>query len=109
MAEGVFLGLAGEDWRALGLSVQVAGLAVLLSLPAGVALGLGEFGATLLFAGNQEATRTLAIQIFNLSNLPGDAYERRMWGLVGASVAVAAAALAAGEYLERRGRRRESA
>src|SRR5262245_42892349 len=39
MAAGGFLGLADEDWHAVGLSVQVAGLAVLLSLPFGVALG----------------------------------------------------------------------
>ena len=34
-----FLGLAPEDWRAVWLSIQVAGLAVLLSLPLGVPLG----------------------------------------------------------------------
>jgi molybdate transport system permease protein len=73
------------------------------------ARGLGEFGATLLFAGNQEQTRTLALQVYALSNQPGPAAERRMWGLVAASVMLAALALAASEFLERKGRRRESA
>ena len=35
----MFLGLTGEDWRAIGLSVRVSSLAVLLSLPFGVGLG----------------------------------------------------------------------
>ncbi len=73
------------------------------------ARGLGEFGATLIFAGNQEPTRTLAIQIFNLETQPGDAYEARMWRLALASIGLAFLALAVSEYLERRGRRRATA
>jgi molybdate transport system permease protein len=73
------------------------------------ARGLGEFGATLMFAGNQPQTRTLAIQVYDLYSLPGEAYEARMWRLVFGSVVLAFAALAVSEYLERRGQRRESA
>ncbi len=73
------------------------------------ARGLGEFGATLIFAGNQEQTRTLALQIYNLGAQPGDLYEERMWRLAVASLVLAFGALAGSEYLERRGRRHESA
>jgi len=69
------------------------------------ARGMGEFGATLMFAGNQKQTRTLAIQIFDLQNLPGEANEQRMWGLVLVSALLAFAALTGSEYLERIGQR----
>ena len=70
---------------------------------------LGEFGATLLFAGNQPQTRTLALQVFNLNSQPGIDFEHRMWKLVAVSILLAFAALGVSEYLERRGQRRESA
>jgi molybdate transport system permease protein len=73
------------------------------------ARGLGEFGATLLFAGSAPGRRTLAIEIYLLNESPGAAPEQRMWRLVAASVVVAFMALGASEYLERRGARRESA
>lgn len=91
------------------VSLPLARSGVIAGSVLSFARGLGEFGATLMFAGNQESTRTLAIQIYDLANLPGDAYEQRMWGLVGASVVVACLALAVSEHLERRGQRRESA
>jgi molybdate transport system permease protein len=69
------------------------------------ARGLGEFGATLLFAGNSPATRTLALQIFLLRELPGEAAEARLWRLAAGCLALAFAALAASELLERRARR----
>jgi molybdate transport system permease protein len=104
--------------RSLGASPLDAFFTVSLPLArngviAGVMLawarGMGEFGATLMFAGNQKQTRTLAIQIFDLQIIPGEAYEQRMWGLVLVSALLAFAALAGSEYLERRGRRRETA
>lgn len=91
------------------VSLPLARSGVIAGAVLAFARGLGEFGATLLFAGNQEQTRTLAIQIYNLSNLPGDVYEGRMWALAAASVALACAALAGSEHLERRGQSRESA
>jgi molybdate transport system permease protein len=104
--------------RSLGASPLDAFLTVSLPLArhgviAGILLawarGMGEFGATLMFAGNQKQTRTLAIQIYDLQTLPGEAYEQRMWGLVLVSALLAFAALAGSEYLERRGQRRETA
>jgi molybdate transport system permease protein len=91
------------------VSLPLARSGVLAGIVLAFARGLGEFGATLIFAGNQEETRTLAIQVFALNNMPGEAYERRMWALVTASIVLAAAALTISEYLERRGQRRESA
>jgi molybdate transport system permease protein len=91
------------------VSLPLARNGVLAGIVLAFARALGEFGATLIFAGNQEETRTLALQVFNLNSLPGAGHERRMWALVGASVVLAAAALTMSEYLERRGQRRESA
>src|SRR5262249_31951526 len=96
-----------DAFFSVGLPLARSG--VLAGIVLAFARGLGEFGATLIFAGNQEATRTLAIQIYNLNSLPDLSYERRMWGLVWVSIALAGIAMAASEYLERRGQRRELA
>ncbi|MCI0456282.1 MAG: molybdate ABC transporter permease subunit [Gemmataceae bacterium] len=93
----------------LTVSLPLARNGVLAGVVLAFARGLGEFGATLLFAGNQESTRTLALQIYVLESQPGAAYEERMWRLVLASVLLAWGTLAVSEYLERRGQRRESA
>jgi molybdate transport system permease protein len=91
------------------ISLPLARNGILAGCVLAFARSLGEFGATLIFAGNQEQTRTLAIQVFTLNSLPDRTSESRMWALVVVSVALAAIALAVSEYLERRGRRRESA
>ena len=91
------------------VSLPLARNGVLAGMVLAIARCLGEFGATLIFAGNQEQTRTLAIQIFTLNSLPDAGSEYRMWGLVGISIGLAAVALTVSEYLERRGQRRESA
>ena len=59
------------------------------------ARGLGEFGATLLFAGSQAGRRTLAVQLYLLHEQPDDAAERRLWRLAAAAVVLSCAALAA--------------
>jgi molybdate transport system permease protein len=91
------------------VSLPLARNGVIAGIVLAFARGLGEFGATLMFAGNQAQTRTLAIQIYDLQSLPGEEYELRMWGLVVASVLLAFVALTISEYLERHGQRRESA
>ncbi len=73
------------------------------------ARGLGEFGATLMFAAIRPETRTLALQIYLLNSQPGPEAEAHLWRLAAASGLLACAALAGSEYLERRGRRHESA
>ncbi len=67
------------------------------------ARGLGEFGATIMIAGNIPGeTRTMPLAIYNLLESPDGA--ERAWRLVAASIVIAAAAMALGEYLDRRGR-----
>ncbi len=91
------------------VSLPLARNGVLAGAVLAFARSLGEFGATLMFAGSQPGRRTLAIQIFVLNDQVGADYEARMWRLVIASVVLAAGALAVSEILERRGARRESA
>lgn len=91
------------------VDLPLARAGVLAGAVLAFARGLGEFGATLMFAGILPETRTLAIQVYALNNQPGDDYETRMWRLVAAAVVVAFAALAGSEYLERRARAHESA
>jgi molybdate transport system permease protein len=91
------------------VSLPLARSGVIAGAVLAFARGLGEFGATLMFAGNLAQTRTLPIQIYVLGSLPGEGYERRMWVLVGSSMALAFLALAGSEFLERRGPGREPA
>jgi molybdate transport system permease protein len=83
-----------------------------LALP-GIAAGallafaraLGEFGATVVLAGNVEgSTRTIALAVYSLLETPGG--DRVTWILVGASVALSLAALIGFEALARRQRRK---
>lgn len=68
------------------------------------ARALGEFGATVVLAGNLEGeTRTIALAVYTLLESPGD--RAAIWWLVGASVVVSMMALAGFEYLSRRQRR----
>ena len=91
------------------VSLPLARNGVLAGAVLAFARSLGEFGATLLFAGSRPGQRTLSIQVYTLYDQPTAAHEQRMWILVLASVVLACAALAISEYLERRGTRRELA
>jgi molybdate transport system permease protein len=72
------------------------------------ARSLGEFGATIMFAGNVAGeTQTIPVAIYTLINQPGGV--ERSWRLVAASALIAALALGLSEVLERRGGPRESA
>ena len=101
-----------EAARSLGASPFDAFVRVSLPLARGgivagailaFARSLGEFGATITFAGNiPGATQTLPLAVFSeLNRAGGDGVFR----LALVSVALAAAALAASEWLERRGAR----
>ncbi len=73
------------------------------------ARSLGEFGATIMVAGNIEGqTRTIPLAIYSLANRPPGGIGQ-CWRLVALSVLLACGALAASELLERRQARRESA
>jgi molybdate transport system permease protein len=66
------------------------------------ARGLGEFGATIMVAGNIEGqTRTIPLAIYTVASRPGGMAQS--WRLVGLSVLLACGALAVSEWLERRG------
>lgn len=68
------------------------------------ARALGEFGATVVLAGNVEGeTRTIALAVYTLLEAPEG--REAIWWLVGASVAISLLALAGFEYLSRRQRR----
>lgn len=68
------------------------------------ARSLGEFGATIVLAGNTDDTRTIAIALYALLDRPDGASATRV--LVGASLAISLATLVAYEWLVRRQRRR---
>lgn len=91
------------------ISLPLARHGVIAGLVLAFARGLGEFGATMMFASIRPETTTLAIQVYVLHNQPGDASEARMWHVVVASVVLAFAALVLSEYFVRRGRQHELA
>ena len=69
------------------------------------ARALGEFGATVVLAGNVEgSTRTIALAVYTLLESPQG--REATWVLVGASVAISLGALFGYETLSRRQRRR---
>ena len=69
------------------------------------ARALGEFGATIVLAGNVEgSTQTIALAVYSLLESP--AGHRATWMLVGASVAISLVALLGFEALTRRQRAR---
>jgi molybdate transport system permease protein len=100
---------AGRADAFFSVSLPLARNGVIAGVVLAFARALGEFGATLMFAGDQPHTRTLAIQLYDLHSTPGADFQERMWRLVLASVVLACAALGISEYLERRGQRRISA
>jgi len=96
--------------RSLGATPRRAFLQVALPLAlpgvgAGMVLAfaraLGEFGATIVLAGNAEGeTRTIALAVYTLLESPGA--QQGVWILVGASVALSFLALGGYEMLSRR-------
>ena len=67
----------------------------------GFARSLGEFGATIMIAGNIAGrTQTIPLAVFSMANQPGGI--DRAWRLVVVSVLLACLALGASELLERR-------
>jgi molybdate transport system permease protein len=92
----------------LTVSLPLARHGVIAGVVLAFARGLGEFGATLLFAGSAPGRRTLAVQLYLLHEQPGAEAEQRLWRLATAAVVLSCAALAASEYLERRGAPRDS-
>lgn len=98
--------LGAGPWRVfLTITLPLSFPGILAGAVMAFARSLGEFGATITFAGNIEGeTRTLPVAVFTYTQIPGgDAAAVR---LVVISVALALAAMVASELLARRiGRR----
>jgi molybdate transport system permease protein len=89
------------------ITLPLARSGVLAGCVLAFARSLGEFGATIMVAGNIVGeTQTIPLAIFSYANRPGAQIE--VWRLVGISIALAAFALLASEWLERRQSSREA-
>ena len=85
-------------WR---VALPLAGRGVLVGAIMCFARALGEFGATIMVAGNIEGrTQTIPLAIYSIVNRPGGF--DTSWRLVALSAALAAGAIVAAAYLERR-------
>ena len=92
---------AGRLDAFLSVALPLARSGVLAGCVLAFARGLGEFGATIMVAGNIVGeTQTLPLAIFSDFNLPGA--EAEVARLAGISIALAAGALLVSEWLERR-------
>ncbi|HEY2893685.1 MAG TPA: molybdate ABC transporter permease subunit [Pirellulales bacterium] len=91
----------------LSIALPLARRGVLAGCVLGFARSLGEFGATMMVAGNIVGeTQTVALAIFSDSNRPGA--EMQVARLVVISILLAALALLASEWLEWRQTSRET-
>ena len=100
----------GAGWidSFVSVSLPLARSGILAGCVLAFARSLGEFGATIMVAGNIVGeTQTIPLAIFSYANRPGA--DSQVWRLVGISIALAAVALLAREWLERRQLQRESA
>lgn len=98
--------LGASPWRVfLTVTLPLSLPGILAGVILAIARSLGEFGATITFAGNIEGvTRTLPVAIFTYTQTPGgDPFAMR---LVLISVVVSLAALIVSELLARRIQRR---
>jgi len=87
------------------ISLPLASRGIFAGLVLGFAKALGEFGATIIIAANIPGqTQTIPLLLFNYTNQPEGLAQS--WRLIAVSVALAAGAVIASEWLERRGRRR---
>jgi molybdate transport system permease protein len=99
---------AGRLDSFFSVTLPLARSGVLAGCVLAFARSLGEFGATIMLAGNIVGeTQTVPLAIFSDWNRFGAG--AAVWRLVGISILLAAAALVASEWLERRHVRRESA
>lgn len=82
------------------VSVPLARRGILAGLVLAFARSLGEFGATIMVAGNIEGqTRTIPLAVYTLSNQPDGMSQA--WHLVAISIGLSCAAMAISELLAR--------
>jgi molybdate transport system permease protein len=92
-----------DAFRSIALPLAWPG--ILSGCALAFARSMGEFGATIMVAGNIPGqTRTIPLEIYNVLESPGGAGQARV--LVIVSIVIAAVAMMLGEILERRGRAR---
>ncbi|MBL8851825.1 MAG: molybdate ABC transporter permease subunit, partial [Planctomycetaceae bacterium] len=92
-----------DAFRSIALPLALPG--ILAGAVLAFARGLGEFGATIMIAGNIPAeTQTVSLLIYSLLDAPGGIQAATPLVLV--AVGIAAVALLAGEFLDRAQRRR---
>ena len=88
---------AGRVRTFLAVTLPLARGGVVAAAVLAFARSLGEFGATIVFAGNVEGeTRTLPLQVYGLLQSPGGFGEA--WAPATVSVAVGFVLLALGEW-----------
>jgi molybdate transport system permease protein len=98
---------AGRLDAFLSVSLPLARRGIVAGCVLSFARGLGEFGATIMVLGTLENQQTIPLAIYSLVGQPGGM--ERCWRLVGLSIVLACAALAASEFLDREQSLRESA
>jgi len=93
---------AGPLRSFLTVSLPLARRGLIAGCVLGFARSLGEFGATIMVAGNIEGqTRTIPLAIYSLTNRPDGLAQS--WRLVGLAIILACGALCVSEWLERKG------
>jgi molybdate transport system permease protein len=93
---------AGPVETFLRVSLPLARRGIIAGAVLAFARGLGEFGATILIAGNVPGeTQTIPLFVYSAVNSPGGMAQSAR--LVIVSIVIALAALLAAEWLERRG------
>jgi molybdate transport system permease protein len=90
---------AGRIETFFRISLPLARRGIIAGAVLAFARSLGEFGATVMIAGNTEGRQTIPLYIYTLTNSPGGM--ERCTRLVVASILIAAAALVMSEWLER--------
>ncbi len=99
---------AGRVDAFFSVSLPLAWRGIVAGTVLAFARSIGEFGATIMVAGNIEGeTRTIPLALYSLTNRPGGV--EQSWRLVVVSIMVAALALAISAWIERRHARREPA
>lgn len=92
---------AGRLTAFFTVSLPLARRGLIVAWTLGFARSLGEFGATIMIAGNIEGkTRTIPLAIYSLANRPEGM--EQSWRLVWLSILLACGALVASGLLERR-------
>ncbi len=98
---------AGRLDTFLAVSLPLARRGIIAGAVLAFARSIGEFGATIMIAGNTDETRTIPLYLATLIQSPGGIEKSAR--LVIFSIVIAAAALVTSEFLDRRGLARRAA